>query len=401
MRPARSSALSDSLSEEAFLSLDSMEGVYSERVVERRAAAAVKTAPRESIWPGVLMAASVAAVSYGLHYLPVAPFRMVAEGGVRRPISAAILAILIAALIRNVLPVPGSILLGAKAIVRRMIPVTIVLTGAGLNLSYMAALGLKSLSITVICCLVATAAAYYLGRAFGLWRRTALLIGAGTAICGTSAIVAVAPLIDAEDEDVTLSVGAISLLGLIWMFLLPLAGGLLGLGDEAFGVWAGTSIHAVPQVVAAGFAYSAKAGTVATLVKLVRVALLAPFLFLLTVLQARRRSGGEVTVHYSRLVPGFVWGFVGATLVNTAGLLPALQFRVAPWLWGGQFQLALGPLVAEAANLLLTLAMAAIGLEVNLRLLAGVGARTIAAGAAAGVVLTVVSLGLIRAVLGW
>src|SRR5207248_3981590 len=135
-------------------------------------------------------------------------------------------------------------------------------------------------------------------------------------------------LIDAADEDVTLSVGTVNVMGLVLMFLLPLAGGALKMGDEAFGVWAGSTIHAVPQVVAAAFAYSQKAGTLATLVKLVRVTLLAPFMVLLMVINARqRRDGGEkqaVTVHYSRLVPPFVWGFMAVALLNTASLLPTL-----------------------------------------------------------------------------
>jgi uncharacterized membrane protein YadS len=83
--------------------------------------------------------------------------------------------------------VPGSIVEGCKAIVRKAIPLTIVLTGAGLNLALLAAVGAKALTITVICIVVATASAYYCGRLFGLWPKTALLIGAGTAICGNSA----------------------------------------------------------------------------------------------------------------------------------------------------------------------------------------------------------------------
>ena len=126
-----------------------------------------------------------------------------------------------------------------------------------------------------------------------LWKRTALLIGAGTAICGNSAIVAVAPLIDATDEDLMLSMSTINLLGLPLMFLFPLAGAMLGLGDQAYGVWAGTSIHAVPQVVAAAFAFSPGAGSIATLVKLVRVALLAPFTFVLAIAIRTAQADGR------------------------------------------------------------------------------------------------------------
>ena len=396
----------DSISSEALLSLDSMEGVYSLPVVEKRAVAPVKAPTRDSVWPGYYLTALTAAIAYGVHYLPFAPFRVASESGVRRPISSAIVAILAGVLIRNLFPVPGSIVEGCKVIVRKAVPLTIVLTGAGLNLALLATVGAKALTITAGCIAVATAAAYYSGRLFGLWPKTALLIGAGTAICGNSAIVAVAPLIDAADEDVTLSVGTVNVMGLVLMFLLPLAGGALKMGDEAFGVWAGSTIHAVPQVVAAAFAYSQKAGTLATLVKLVRVTLLAPFMIVLMLIHARqRRKSGEsqaaITVHYSRFVPPFVWGFLALALLNTASLIPTLQFHVAPWVTGHahDFAISSAAVLSEVEAMVLTLAMAAMGLEVSVRRLAKVGGPAILTGLAATVVVCAVSLALIKALL--
>jgi uncharacterized integral membrane protein (TIGR00698 family) len=396
----------DSISTEALLSLDSMEGVYSLPVVEKRAAAAPAPTRRHSVWPGYYLTAMTAAIAFAIHYLPIAPFRVASETGVRRPISAAIIAILAGVLIRNLFPVPGSIVEGCKVIVRKAIPVTIVLTGAGLNLALLATVGAKALTITIICIAVATASAYYCGRLFGLWPKTALLIGAGTAICGNSAIVAVAPLIDAADEDVTLSVGTVNVMGLLLMFILPLAGGALRMTDDAFGVWAGSTIHAVPQVVAAAFAYSQKAGTLATLVKLVRVTMLAPFMIGLMLIYARqRRNSGEkqaaVTVHYSRLVPPFVWGFLAVALMNTASLLPTLQFHIAPWVTGHarDFTLSTTSLLSQVEAILLTLAMAAMGLEVSVRRLVKVGGPAILTGLAAMIVVCLASLALIRALL--
>lgn len=231
------------------------------------------------------------------------------------------------------------------------------------------------------------AAAIWFGKLLGVWRRTALLIGAGTAICGTSAIVAVAPLIEAEDQDIMLSIGTVNILGLGLMFLMPAIGGLLHMNDEAFGVWAGTSIHAVPQVVAAAFAYSSQAGALATLVKLVRVTLLAPFLFVLGFLYARRR-GPTIAIHYTRLVPAFVYGFLALALLNTLSLLPVLQFRFG--------SASLSDLLVNLGEVLLTLSMAAMGLEVNIRFLARVGGAAVLTGAAASVILCLVSLLLIR-----
>ncbi|MBI1791767.1 MAG: putative sulfate exporter family transporter [Acidobacteria bacterium] len=381
----------DALSEEALLSLGSMEGVYELPVMEKRAPAPPKAAPADRILPGFVLAALVAAAGFAIHYLPFAPFRLDSPHGARRPISASIIAILVGLLARNLYAMPASILPGCKSIVRRVIPLCIVLTGAGLNLTLIAGVGLPSLAITVVCIALALATARYAGRLLGVWPKTALLIGAGTAICGTSAIVAVAPLIDAEDEDVTLSVGTVSLLGLILMFALPLVGGLLGMDEPAFGVWAGTSIHAVPQVVAAGFAFGEKAGALATLVKLMRVTLLAPFMFVLMLLYARRQAG--VTVHYARFVPPFVWGFLAVAVLNTASLIPALEFA------RHRLTLPLGPVLSEGGNILLTLAMAALGLEVNVRRLAHVGGKALLTGVVSSVALCGASLALIRILL--
>jgi len=361
------------LSEQAMLSLGSMEGLdYAPK--------------KKSVWrantPGYAMAAGIAAAAFGVHAVPAL-----------RPVSASIIAIVLAVLLRNLFTVPPNVLAGCKHVVRNVIPVAIVCAGAGISLTRVAGVGWRSLVITMVCMALALASAVLASRWLGLSRRTGILLGAGTAICGTSAIVAVAPLIEAEDEDVTLSVGTVSLLGLILMFALPLAGRLLGMGQDAFGVWAGTSIHAVPQVLAAGFTYGPEAGTLATLVKLARVTLLAPFMLLLTlVLRADR-----VSTQYARLIPPFVWGFLTLAVLNTLGLLPVLGFPSTGVL--SSLSVRLGTWLVEAGNWLLTLAMAAIGLEVNLRLLVRVGGRALLAGFMAVVVLCLASLGLIRAIL--
>jgi len=369
------------LSEEQLASLGSMEG-WSEPVVE--AAGRPVEKPRPSPWPGYLLALAVAAVAFALHSLPVGLLRMT---------SGAILAIILGLAVRNLFSVPPAMVDAAKTMVKRLIPITIVLTGAGLNLGAIATVGLPAIGVTVLSMGVALGAAYLAGRALGLWRRTAVLIGAGTAICGNSAIVAVAPLIEAEDDDVLLSMTTINLLGLVLMFGSPLIGRLLGLSDQSFVVWAGSTIHAVPQVVAAGFTYSEKAGALATLVKLVRVALLAPLVFVLAAVWARRHVT-PMRVHYTRLIPPFIWGFIAMALLNTAGLLPVLEFRQAEPL-----RVPLSQALSQAGNWILTLAMAAMGLEVDLRFLSQVGRTALLVGVVASGAMMAASLLLIRVML--
>ncbi len=369
------------LSDEQLASLGSMEG-WSEPVVE--AAGRTDEKPRPSPWPGYLLALAVAVVAFALHSLPFGLLRM--TGG-------AILAILLGLAVRNLFPVPPAMVDAAKTMVKRLIPITIVLTGAGLNLGALVKVGLPAIGVTVLSMGVAMGVAYFAGRALGLWRRTSVLIGAGTAICGNSAIVAVAPLIEAEDDDVVLSMATINLLGLVLMFASPLAGRLLGLSDQAFGVWAGSTIHAVPQVVAAGFTYSEKAGALATLVKLLRVALLAPLVFVLAAVYARHHTT-RMRVHYTRLIPPFIWGFIAIALLNTAGLLPVLEFRQAEPL-----RVPLSQALAQAGNWVLTLAMAAMGLEVDLRFLSQVGRTALIVGILASGAMMTASLLLIRVML--
>jgi uncharacterized integral membrane protein (TIGR00698 family) len=390
------------LSAEAFLSLGSMEGVY-EPVV---AAPSVPIAPRTDavLAPGYLFAAGVAVSSLLIHRLPIAPFTIGAGTTLRHPISAAIIAILLGLTLRNLLSLPQSIGTACKHIVKKMIPVAIVLMGAGLNLSLLVSIGPVALAITAACIGVALAAGYYFGRLFGLPWKTSLLLGTGTGICGNSAIVAVAPLIDAEDDDLVLSIGAVNLFGLLAMLAWPAVGGALGMGDQGFGVWTGTSIHAIPQVVAAGFAYSADAGTLATLVKLVRVTLLAPLVFVLAILYAKHHASEPATntrftVRYARLVPWFVWGFVVFAVLNTLGLLPDLDFTLASIFSSTgdvqQVRLSLPTVMTGGGELLLTLAMAAIGLDVNLRVLSSVGSKALWAGLMSTITLGAASLAMV------
>lgn len=379
------------LSPAALQSLGSMEGAYALPIVESKAAPAPRPPKVAHPGPGWAAACAIAALSFGIHYLPFAPFRVEAVSGVRRPVSAAIIAIFAGALIATIFPLRKQIVDGAKHAVRRTIPLTIVLTGATLSFANAQAVGWRACVVVVGTMTAAMVSARLFGMALGVWPRTSVLIGAGTAICGNSAIVAVAPLIDAEDRDVMLSMGAINLLGLALMFASPLLGGWIGFNDNGYGVWAGSTIHAVPQAVAAGFAFSEKAGGVATLVKLVRVALLAPLLLVLAIAHARSRAD-RVTVHYGRLVPPFLWGFFGLFLLNSLHLLPVLQFASG-------YSVSLADVLTEAGNISLAVSMAAMGLEIDLKKFVRVGGAALALGAASCVTACVVSWVLIRALL--
>jgi uncharacterized integral membrane protein (TIGR00698 family) len=233
-----------------------------------------------------------------------------------------------------------------------------------------------------------------------------LLIGIGTAICGGTAIAVAAPVIEADDDETAFAVTTITLLGLVSIVAFPLIGAAMGLTQVEFGVWAGTSIHATAQVMAAAFAYGTEAGDTAVVVKLVRVLLLAPLVVILGAWYARekrRRQQAHVTVRagLTTLFPPFAFGFVALALANTLGLLPDLTVHLnRTFAWSAEsFEVPMSSLVATLSSFLITVAMAGVGLGVHLRGLANVGLTALYVGLFSAVVLAGISLGLLKLLL--
>jgi hypothetical protein len=188
--------------------------------------------------------------------------------------------------------------------------------------------------------------------------------------------------------------------------LLERPGHVIGLDETEFGVWAGTSIHAVPQVVAAGFAYGPDAGEVATIVKLARVLLLAPVVIGLAVWYGRKKRAQQVA-HITRigsfttLVPPFIIGFLLLAIANTLHLLPDFTLHLREsFLWdAGDRRILLAQLVTQVSSFLLAISMAGVGLGVDLRGLARVGLGALYIGLASAIVLAGFSLALLRILL--
>jgi uncharacterized integral membrane protein (TIGR00698 family) len=363
------------MSAEAFASLDSMEGIELPRPQPQAPPRDVAT-----VWSrlGLLAALCVAAAAWGVHLL-------------FPPVSAAILAIVMGGVIRNSISLPAAIIEDCKGLVKRVIPITIILTGASVNLGEVARVGAPSLAVILTAIVTGCGAAILAGRMITISRNAAMLVGCGTAICGTSAIIASAPVIGADDDDLLLSVSTINILGLVVMFLLPPIGAALHASQPAFGIWAGVSVHAVPQAITTGFAYSAQSGTLATLVKLVRVTLLAPFLVVLALMTSRN---GSARLSWSTLLPRFMWGFLALALCNTLHLFPELHFRALAG--AGHWTVPLSTILSQFAEALLTLSMAAMGLEVNLRFLLRTGLAAMAVGVAASLAQIFLTFGMIR-----
>ncbi|PKU23535.1 YeiH family protein [Telmatospirillum siberiense] len=323
-----------------------------------------------SLWPGLLLTGLIAGLAFALRRLPgVATF------------SPMILAIIIGMGFHNIIGTPRRAKAGITFSLRRILRLAIILLGLQLTAAQVAEVG--ALGIGVI---VATLAATFLftqwfGRLLGVERKLVELIAAGTSICGASAIVATNTVTEAPDEDVTYAVACVTVFGSISMFLYPTLTGALHLDPHAYGLWAGASIHEIAQVVAATFQDGQQAGEFGTIAKLSRVMLLAPMVIALGLWSARRRI--SQTQGHSRKkapMPWFVLGFVVLVGLNSIITIPA---QPKEWL-------------VQLTSFLLSVALAAMGLETDIRKLKAKGFRPFLLGATSWLFIALFSLALVK-----
>jgi len=236
---------------------------------------------------------------------------------------------------------------GVRFFARPLLRAAIVLMGVRLDFGKLVQAGPRVLAVDVLVVFLGVAFVAWLGARLAVRRPLALLLGVGTSVCGASAIAAVGPLVKAEEDDVAVSIGLVSLLGTIGVVGYPALGGVLHLADGAYALLCGATLHEVPQVLAAAFARGQEAGDFGTLVKLTRVALLAPLALALSAVEVAR--GGERVSWRNLPVPWFVVGFVGVGALRSLGIIPA----------------ALIPIIEQLSKILLVAAMAAVGLGVH------------------------------------
>ncbi len=276
---------------------------------------------------------------------------------------------------------------GGRAVIRRLLPVSIVLLGFELDLS---ALGGAEIGVTGFAAIAATVTMSFLvaivgGRLLGVPMHIGAVLGAGGAICGNSAVLAVAPSLRLKHEDIAVVLAAINLLGLAMFFVVVGLSDVFQLDPIAAGIWAGSAIHAVPQAIAAGEAIGPEGLAVATAVKLSRVSLLVIVVPLFGVLGRRLRQdqASEVVAgswKSALKLPLFVPGFVIAVAIGNL-LAPD---QVADGLgYGGR--------------LFLLPVLAAVGLAVTRTTLMQTGGRVFLVGVLSTIALAAASLAVIMA----
>ena len=340
-----------------------------------------------NLLPGVLLCLLVTAFASVLQVIEV---RFTGQAY----LEALVLAILLGVAVRTAWT-PGSRWRpGVAFSAKTLLEVAVVLLGASVSARTVLALGPELLGGIVLVVAAAIATSYGISRLLGLRQRMAILVACGNSICGNSAIAAVAPVIGADGEDVASSIAFTAVLGVAVVLLLPLLVPVLLLSLTQYGVLAGLTVYAVPQVLAATLPIGALSNQVGTVVKLVRVLMLGPVVVCLSLITRRLReevdelapalTAGDrparrgLALH--ELVPWFIVGFLTVLALRSAGVIPASMLLP----------------IKAVATLLTTVSMAALGLGVDVRVVAQAGVRVTAAVTLSLVVLGAISLALIR-----
>ena len=325
--------------------------------------------------PGVLLCIAVAGVSAAL------------EGAERRLfahpyVEALVLAILLGMAVRSFWKPPERWQVGIAFSAKQLLEVAVMLLGASVSFAAIAASGIALLGAIAAVVVATLGISFALSRMLGLTTRLSILIACGNSICGNSAIAAVAPVIGADADEIASSISFTAILGVMMVLGLPLLIPLLQLSATQYGILAGLTVYAVPQVLAATLPAGLVSTQIGTLVKLMRVLMLGPIVVGLSLLAPRLRGGARSSkgVGFFRLVPWFILGFLALAALRSIDVVPAV---------------VIGPLTA-ITGFLTVVSMAALGLGVDVRVLATVGGRVTAAVTLSLLLLLAISIGLIH-----
>lgn len=321
------------------------------------------------LFPGILLCAAVSCAAILAERFQV---RLAGQAW----LGDLVLAILIGTLLRSLVSLPAVAAAGIRFSAKTLLEIAVALLGASLSLSILKGAGGLLIGGIAIIVALSLIAGYAAGRMLGLPPKLATLIACGNSICGNSAIAAAAPAIGAKAEDVAVSIAFTAILGIAAVLLLPFLPQLLGLDAAQYGIFAGLTVYAVPQVLAATAPFGAVAVQTGTIVKLIRVLMLGPVIAALSVIHGQ---SGKDQLKLQQMVPWFIICFVLMIMARSFGVIP---------------DFLLGP-VASAANILTIMSMAALGLSVDIRSLRHAGGRVILAASLSIVVLGFLSFGLI------
>jgi uncharacterized integral membrane protein (TIGR00698 family) len=306
--------------------------------------------------PGVLLATSIAIAAYVLgNYIPL--------------VGGAVFGILIGIIISVFAPQKSSISQGVNFTSKTILQWAVIILGSGLSLRQVYATGAASVALILVTITTAFGVVAGVGRLLKVHFNLKSLIGVGTAICGGSAIAAVSPIIEAEDQEISYAISTIFLFNIVAVFVFPAIGHALKLSQMGFGLFAGTAINDTSSVVAAGYTYGNAAGDYATIVKLTRTIMIVPVALGFVALSMRRRKQESRQPHGTgfnamKIFPWFILGFLLMATLNTSGVLNHRAISV----------------LNEIGKFMIIMALSAIGLKTNIRKMSATGLKPILLG---------------------
>lgn len=335
------------------------------------------------LFPGIMLSAAIAVLACWLESL--LPIHL---------IGSAVIAMFIGMLLNWFLRKTDVFASGLKFTSKKILKFAIILLGLSLNISTILHVGKMSLTVMIFTLLTCFGGGYFIGKALGLNWKLSNLISAGTGICGGSAIAAIAPTIDADDNDVAYAMSATFLFDMAMIVLFPVMGRAMGMSDEAFGIWAGTAVNDTSSVVATGYAFSEGAGDFATMVKLTRTLAIIPTVITFAFIQlnikrkealATQQGDTPIKAKFSivKIFPWFILGFLAMSIVASIFSIPA--------------EVVSG--TKSASKFLMVCALAAIGLNTSFASMKKAGLRPMIHGFIISALVVIVAL-LVEMVIG-
>jgi uncharacterized integral membrane protein (TIGR00698 family) len=312
--------------------------------------------------PGLAIAASIAAVAFVVEYL--------IKNNTAGVVSPLVIAVVLGALISNLGMLPENCRIGLGFAARNLLRLGIVLLGLQLSFSQVRELGAPGLALVIVVVAATFTGTQWLGKKMGLSPGLSLLVATGFSICGASAIAAMRPVSDADDDDMAYAIALVTICGTLAIFLLPAIGEIIGFSGAQFGSWVGASVHDVAQTVATAASGNDDAQDAAIVVKLTRVMLLAPLVAAVSFTRRRELSHTNITDSKTQkaklppVIPLFIIGFIAAISINSSFNLPSEFLSNVKWL----------------EKSLLACALVGLGAGVDARKLRRVGTRPLALG---------------------
>lgn len=284
-----------------------------------------------------------------------------------------VIAILLGMVWRTSVGVPAGAIAGTNFASKKLLRLGIILLGMRLNVVDIVKAGPKVLVIAVLVIVFTLAVLYTLTRAFGVEKKLGMLTACGTAICGAAAIVAIGPQVKAKDDEIAVGAATIAILGTIFTLLYTVFYSIFNLSPYEYGIFSGATLHEIAHVIAAAAPGGSEAMDIAIIVKLTRVALLVPVAIVIGIWFHRTNSEGEKSSWRDIPIPWFIFGFLAMSVVHSMGIVSE---DVAEFL-------------VTLAYMLLAMAMAGLGLNVQFQTFRKLGLKAFYAGLIGSVLLSV------------